>query len=349
MKPQTVLKIDPVGKSTAQIYARRDQWIAEYEKYIREHPECSELGAVLIDRVTRAAEMLVRRYAQVPLEEQEKPDPESDFHYDDYNPAYKEENASLDGNFPLGDAYDADFATPYFPIEHLVLIQFGDSDKVPRGHYVEPAYDVLVRQGFLHELNQQWREAEACYRGGGMSKSVSRRERDCRRQKNIEGEMAYGKALYYMEIGDWSQAYPYLQQAVELEYADAMVDMGLAWIHGNFDSPADQEKGMKLLTQATWQGSQRAHKELAKLRGEPVEEETPEEVVDGQAKYLEACALEHEKELDRAIACYQDAAEAGIMAAMLRLYEIYKDGLEHIPANQEKASRYLWMSGVGRP
>ncbi len=349
MKPQTVLKIDPVGKSEAQIYAQRDQWIAEYQKYIQEHPESRELGDVLMDRVTRAAEMLVRRYAQVPLEQQERPAPDSDFHYDDYNPAYKEENASLDGAFPLGNACDADFATPHFSIEHLVLIQFGDSNKVPCGHYVEPAYDVLVRQGFLHELQKNWREAEACYRGAGISASVSRREQECRRQKNIEGEMAYGKAQYYMEIGDWSQARPHLQKAVELENTDAMVDMALALINGSFGRPADQEGGMQMLKRATWHGSERARRELAKLRGEPIEEEAPEKIVDGQAKYLEACTLEHEKELDRAIACYAAAAEAGIMGAMLRLYEIYKDGLEHIPADPEKASRYLWLSGIGRP
>ncbi len=349
MKPQTVLKIDPVGKSEAQIYAQRDQWLAEYAKYIRENPESRELGAVLIDRVTRAAEMLVRRYARVPLEAQERPDPASDFHYDDYNPAYQEENASLDGSFPLGDAYDADFATPHFSIEHLVRIQFGAGDTVPRGYYVEPAYDVLVRQGFLHELQKNWRDAEACYRGAGISKSVSQREYECRRKKNIEGEVAYGKAQYYMEIGDWSQARPYLQKATELENTDAMVDMGLALMNGSFGSPADFKGGMRLLERATWHGSKRARKELAKLRGEPVEEEAPEEAVDGQAKYLEACALEEEKDLDRAIACYAEAAEAGIMAAMLRLYEIYKDGLEHIPADPEKASRYLWLSGIGRP
>ena len=84
MKPQTVLKIDPVGKTAEQIYAVRDKWICEYHKYIAENPDQEEFGALLIDRVTRAAEMLIVRYANVPIEEQNKQDPDSDFDYDDY-------------------------------------------------------------------------------------------------------------------------------------------------------------------------------------------------------------------------------------------------------------------------
>ncbi len=391
MKPQTVLKIDPVGKSAAQIYARRDQWIAEYQKYIRENPECATLGAVLIDRVRRASGMLVRRYAQLPFEAQEMQDPESDFHYDDYNPAYKEENASLDGCFPMGNAYDADFATPYFPIEHLVLIQFGAGNTVPRGHYVEPAYDVLIRQGFLHELNKEWREAEACYRGGGMSDSVFRREMECRRKKDVEGELAYGAAQHRMETGKWSEVYPFLQKAVEMENADAMVDMGLARIYGTFGVSRDYDEGLKLLEQATWRGSARACMELVELHdngaagisdseaerlcqkaakagdkkavarlsdgfGTRPCTKTPQEQAEkgnAEAMYLLACHLEEgldcERNLDRALACYTEAAEQGVLAAILRLYEIYKDGLGHIPADPEKASRYLWLSGAGRP
>ena len=57
----------------------------------------------------------MKHYADVPPREQNKP--EGDFDYDDYNTEYKEENASLDGDFPLGNAYD-----------------------------------VLIRKGFIHEL-----------------------------------------------------------------------------------------------------------------------------------------------------------------------------------------------------
>lgn len=265
MKPQTVLKIDPVGKTAEEIYAVRDQWTREYQKYIEENPENRELGAILIDRVTRAAEMLIKRYVGVPIDEQNKKDSDSDFDYDDYNPEYKEENASLDGDFPLGDAYDADFMTPYFTIENLVRIQFGEAQSVPTGHYVEPAYDVLVRKGIIHELQKEWKQAEDCYRGGGMSKSVWQREFECRRKKNIEGELAYGAAQHYMESGEWSKVYPYLQKAVDMDNVEAMVDMGLARIYGTFGIPTDYEEGLGLLRKAVMYGNVRACMEIVEL------------------------------------------------------------------------------------
>ncbi len=265
MKPQTVLKIDPIGKTAQEIYAVRDQWISEYKKYIEENPEKEELGAILIDRATRAAEMLIKRYAEVPIEEQNKKDADSDFDYDDYNPEYKEENASLDGDFPLGNAYDAEFATPYFTIENLVRIQFGETHSVPTGHYVEPAFDVLIRKGFIHELLKEWAQAEACYSGGGMGKRVQNREFECRRKKNVEGELAYGAAQHYMESGEWSKVYPYLQKAVAMQNPDAQVDMGLALIYGTFGIPTDYNEGLQLLYQAVWQGSARACMEIVEL------------------------------------------------------------------------------------
>ncbi len=265
MKPQTVLKIDPVGKNAEQIYAVRDQWISEYQKYIEENIDKEELGELLIQRVTSAAEMLIKRYVLVSIEEQNKKDADSDFDYDDYNPEYKEENASLDGDFPLGNAYDADFIVPYFGIKDLVRIQFGEIYSVPTGHYVEPAYDVLVRKGFIYELQGEWAQAEACYRGCGMAESVRRREAQCRRKKEVEGENAYGTAQHYMESGEWSKVYPYLQKAVDMQNPDAQVDMGLALIYGTFGIPTDYDEGLQLLYQAVWQGSVRACMELVEL------------------------------------------------------------------------------------
>lgn len=265
MKPQTVLKIDPVGKTAEQIYAVRNQWIREYQKYIEENPNKEKLGVFFICRVTRAAEMLIKRYVSVPIEEQNKKDSDSDFDYDDYNPEYKEENASLDGDFPLGNAYDADFATPYFTIENLVRIQFGETHSVPTGHYVEPAYDVLVRKGFIHELQKEWKQAEDCYHGGGMAKSVQRREAECRRKKDVEGECAYGSAQAYMESGEWSKVYSVLQKAVDRDNVEAMVDMGLACIYGTFGIPTDYKAGLELLRKAVMYGNVRACMEIVEL------------------------------------------------------------------------------------
>ena len=302
MKPQIVLRIDPVGKTAEQIYAVRNQWICEYQKYMVENPEKEELGALLIDRVTRAAEMLIGRYVGVPIEEQNKKESDSDFDYDDYNPEYKEENASLDGDFPLGNAYDADFATPYFTIENLVRIQFGETHSVPTGHYVEPAVDVLVRKGFIYELQKEWKQAEACYRGGGMSKSVQRREFECRRKKEVEGENAYGAAQHYMESGEWSKVYSVLQKAVDMDNAEAMVDMGLALIYGTFGISRDYEEGLELLRKAVMYGNARACMEIVELH-------------DNGAADIEG------EEAERLC---KKAAEAGDKKAIIRL----KDGFD---------------------
>ncbi len=72
----------------------------------------------------------------------------------------------------------------------------------------------------------------------------------------------------------------------------------------------------------------------------------------GSAMYLAGYFLENglgtDKDIDKAIARYEASAEKGIMSSVIRLYEIYKYGLEHIPADKEKSTRYLFMSGVGR-
>ena len=303
MKPQIVLKIDPVGKTADEIYSVRDQWISEYEKYATENPDKEDLAAVLIDRVTRAAEMLVKRYAEVPPLEQNKPD--GDFDYDDYNPEYKEENTSLDGDFPLGNAYDADFITSYFTIENLVRIQFGETHSVPTGHFVEPAYDVLVRKGFIHELMGNLAEAESCYRAGGMSESVRRREFECRRKKDVEGEMAYATAQHHMESGEWSKVYDHLQRAVDMENTDAMVDMGLAEIYGTFGIPKCFNEGIEFLRKAAMYGNVRACMEIVELHDNGVAD------IDGE---------EAEK-------LCRKAAEAGDKRAAVRL----EDGFDTRP------------------
>ncbi len=72
----------------------------------------------------------------------------------------------------------------------------------------------------------------------------------------------------------------------------------------------------------------------------------------GSAMYLVGYFLENgigtDKDIDKAVALYEASAEKGMMSAMIRLYEIYKNGLAHIPADKEKSTRYLFMSGVGR-
>ncbi len=50
-----------------------------------------------------------------------------------------------------------------------------------------------------------------------------------------------------------------------------------------------------------------------------------------------------------AVRLYEQDAEQGGYHSMMRLHEIYKDGIDGIPPDEEKAARYLFMSGYGRP
>ncbi len=63
--------------------------------------------------------------------------------------------------------------------------------------------------------------------------------------------------------------------------------------------------------------------------------------------YFMENGLGTQQDIPGAVALYEQAAEGGIPAAMLRLYEIYRDGLGEIPADPVKASHYRWMSGEG--
>lgn len=158
MHAETVLKLT-MQDTLQQAAQNRDAWIRAYREIVSEHPAAEDLAEQLIDRVQRA-------YAV--LEERETLRSDGSLCQD---PAYMEEfirqeeqqEAALDGTFPLGREEDAAFALPYFPIPDLARIQLGFAAQVHTGTYSEYAQDVLVRKGILLEVLGQWKEAERCY------------------------------------------------------------------------------------------------------------------------------------------------------------------------------------------
>ncbi len=317
MKPEIVLKLNPVGITTGQVYSVRDEWIKEYEKWISWSPANEDLGAILIDRVNRAAKLVINRYIKNPAG------------YDETDAACLEEDKTLDGDFPLGNAYDAEFATPYFTIERLVQIQFGETYNVHTGHYVEPAYDVLVRKGIIAELEQEWAEAEYCYGGVGFySESVMSRQHDCRLKKIAEGERAYAEAQHYMETGEWSAVFAPLQRAVDMDNADAMTDMGLARLYGTFGICLDYDEGLTLLRDAA-RTNARACMELVELHdmGIPdIEGEEAQELCQKAAKLGDKKAivrLEDGFDLRPMTEVLEEQAEKGNVDALWWLHYSY--------------------------
>ncbi len=542
MKPYVALKLDTDARLTAaMIEAVRDQWIAEYQKLEREDPSLAQRCQMLIRRAQRACELAVGRYS-TDRKRSTSSGCYDDSYYDWVEQQTAAEEAELDGDFPLGNAPDADFATPYFTLSQIARIQCGDCYAVPLGYLLEPSGAVRIRRGFLAELRGQWQEAEKWYRRAGEQQ----RQALCGQKKTHEGIRCLEQARHSMAGGQWIEVPALLSRAVQMENADAMVDMALAHAAGTMYFQKQPEKACELLQKAAREyHSIRAMLELVRLHDggspevsaraaqswceqaaqlgdeqaqarlekgfdlRPVEEILQEQVEKGdvdalwrmrqhclrsynrtdaqdwQQRALEAgqvdallqeadmclwknsdfynrelgerhlrraagkgsvpailrlgeLALEegdvpfwewtgqkqaadaalrqrHQRQLawhklaaeagaaesmnrlcvaymsgypveadgkqalvwaqraaqagsavgmyhlavlleagmgaprdlDMALDLYTRAAEAGVTDAMLRLYAIYKDGLEHIPARKEKASRYLWMSGTG--
>ena len=299
MCPSIVLNINPVGMTEDEVYAVRDKWIAEYEKYIRNNPVHEELGALLIDRAKRAAELCVIRF--VPTKNKKKPQRQG---WADCDPAFYEEeserycaeNSTFDGDFPLGTEKDAEFAGDHFTMEQLVQMQFGETYTVKIDEDLAHDYDLILRKGFLAELCGRWNEAEKCYSQVDLGWRVSDREKACRKKKIIEGERAYGEAQHYMESGEWSRVFAPLNRAVAMENSDAMTDMGLARIYGTFGICTDFAEGMELLRSAAAASNARACMEIVELHDNSAAEIEGEEA---KAMCEKAAGLGDKKAISR--------------------------------------------------
>ncbi len=275
MCPSIVLCINPVRMTEDEVNAVRDKWIAEYEKYIRNNPIHKDLGTLLIDRAKRAAELCIRRF--VPTKDKKKPvrqgwaDCDPAF-YEEESERYCAENATFDGDFPLGCEKDAEFAGDHFTMEQIVKMQFGETYTVKIDEDLAYDYDLVLRKGFIAELNGQWNEAEKCYAQVDLGWRISDREKACRKKKMIEGEHAYGEAQHCMENGEWSRVFALLNKAVTMENSDAMTDMGLSRIYGTFGICTDFGEGLELLYRAAAMNNSRACMEIVELHDNGVTE-----------------------------------------------------------------------------
>ena len=221
MRPELVLGM----RSYSDPAKLRDEWLKEYAKYDNDISD-GELAAQLKARMLKAYELVTA--------------------------GKLEDDPSLDGDFPLGKTEDAEFMVPMFRIDQLVLLQLGAPHLVQAGHYVEPAYDVLVRRGILEELKGNYAQAYTCY-NGVPSPSANARGYACKKIALAKYNDLMEQAHKHLSEGDWKAAWYPLMDAQEIEFVapsrEAAAMLGHQYVYG-LGVPKDTEEGLKLLRKA---------------------------------------------------------------------------------------------------
>ena len=170
MKPETALKLqyslwDRYTKE--QIETIRDEWIDAYREIENDDPSKKELCDSLIERISRAAKLFIRRHIEPVVSDAISHD---DYYYEWLDEMKQEENDSLDGDFPLGNEADMKLASSFFSIKELALLQTGLAEQIDP-ELVEPDCGFgkakteknYARKGFLAELKGLYKAAEEYY------------------------------------------------------------------------------------------------------------------------------------------------------------------------------------------
>ncbi|MBR6644883.1 MAG: hypothetical protein IKL21_03875, partial [Clostridia bacterium] len=202
MKPEFALKIDYdrfKEYTREQIETTRDEWIAAYREIVESDSSKQELCDALVNRINRAAELFIRRHIEPAKSDAISHD---DYYYEWLDEMKKEEDDSLDGDFPLENEADMVFASPYFTIKELAMIQTGCSERISPDGIPEC---MGVRDGFLKEtagLTTEAREAYVSYNRfrDPEDEAVNDRWKYIDACNFLEGE--YEKLLEYCEEAD---------------------------------------------------------------------------------------------------------------------------------------------------
>ena len=169
MKPEIALKLQYLlDKYTReQIETIRDEWIAAYREIAESDSSKEELCDSLTDRINRAAELFIRRHIEPVVSDAISHD---DYYYEWLDEVKKEEDDSLDGDFPLGNEADMKLAYSFFSIKELALLQTGLSEQIEPelvffgfGHGNEKVVKNSARKGILADLRGSTEEAVEYY------------------------------------------------------------------------------------------------------------------------------------------------------------------------------------------
>ena len=170
MKPKTALKLQYslLDKYTReQIETIRDEWIAVYREIAGSDSSKKELCDSLTDRISRAAELFIRRKIEPVKSDAISHD---DYYYEWLDEMKKEEDNSLDGDFPLGNEEDMKLASSFFSIKEIALLQTGLAEQIEPelvffgfGHGNEKVVKNSARKGILADLRGSTEEAMEYY------------------------------------------------------------------------------------------------------------------------------------------------------------------------------------------
>ena len=250
MTPETVLAL----QSDSDPKTASDKWIEEYDRIAEDHADRKNICATLKRRAEFACALYTERAAFVPS-------PCCDeAYYEEFAESREREDASLGGYFPLGNKTDATFANNYFTVSELARIQCGLHRMIEPGNFNGYNFDVLVRRGFLAELDGDFAEAARCYGGASTSKSVQEREYDCCLKAAADwgdADAAWKAAQLCKGQKKPQEAAEWLNMAVEAGHPEALFRAAKVYLDADGDF-YDRRKGMRFLTRAADNGSTQA-------------------------------------------------------------------------------------------
>jgi hypothetical protein len=169
MKPEIALKLQYLlDKYTReQIETTRDEWITAYREIEESDSSKKELCDSLTARISRAAELFIRRHIEPAKSDAISHD---DYYYEWLDEVKKEEDDSLDGDFPLGNEADMKLASSFFSIKELALLQTRLVEQIEPelvffgfGHGNEKVVKNSARKGILADLRGSTEEAVEYY------------------------------------------------------------------------------------------------------------------------------------------------------------------------------------------
>lgn len=355
MTPEIFLKLHPEDsvRETAAL------WQAEYKKCAEEFPEAKEIAARLGALAAKAGNLAEeRRIPPLPT------DSRDDAYYTENEKIRDDEDASLDGNFPLGNGRDAAFANSFFSIAELAKIRCGFSRLIDAGNFNGYNFDVLVRRGILAELDGDFALAARCYGGVSTSAAVQEREYECIRRAAAVMPCESGKTRDFRSESDEAR-----DPRAEIESGNLPFHITAALLRSR-ENPIKKPKRKTVRAHRAQMEEYRLRAEagdtasmgalaMAYHLGYPVKRDDAQAFLwasraadegDAEAMYQAAYFFENgfgtPRDTDAALLLYTESAEAGVRAAAIRLYEIYTSGIPGVAPDGKKAAHFLSMSGA---